>query len=426
MSGKVIGYELNDRYSQISYFDEKQQEPMTVESNAEHSQIPLIIGLYEQGWVYGSEAKRLQEKHAGLFVDDLYGRVRRQEKVILGDKTYESIWLLAKFVELTLMEFEAVAGIVFTVPEMSVDVGKMLKGIGQRAGIEKANVYVQDYKESFCNYMLYQPKELWQYEAALFYCDRHEVKAYMLRKLRTGSGKGSEVFVTVDEVASAQMQELAAIYPVLNVDRAKDADTRFCQFIQGVFDKKLVSSVFLVGEGFENNWYPQSLRVLCNGRRAFQGNNLYSKGACYTAYKRNLQEKEHAIYLDESKMTEQICIRIRNHGQEEWFPLVSWGTRWYEADTRLEVIPASTQQLELHVESLARAQVQALTIPLERLPKRKDYSLRLEIKVIFIDDKTCKICLRDMGFGEFFPATDFKEEFEIQLGGVNGQFHSLS
>ena len=75
---------------------------------------------------------------------------------------------------------------VFTVPRMSVDIGKILKGIGQRIGVAKDCIYVQDYKESFCNYMLYQPKELWHYEAALFHCDRHEVRAYMLRKLRMG------------------------------------------------------------------------------------------------------------------------------------------------------------------------------------------------------------------------------------------------
>ena len=67
--------------------------------------------------------------------------------------------------------------------------------------------------------------------------------------------------MTVDEVASAQMKELAAVYPVLNVDRAKAADNRFKQFVQGVFDKKLVSSVFLTGEGFENKLgYPLSLK----------------------------------------------------------------------------------------------------------------------------------------------------------------------
>ena len=33
---------------------------------------------------------------------------------------------------------------------------------------------------------------------------------------------------------------------------------------------------------------------------------------------------------------------------------------------------------------------------------------------------------KDMGFGEFFPATDFYVEKEIHLGGSNEQFNSLS
>ena len=76
-----------------------------------------------------------------------------------------------------------------------------------------------------------------------------------------------------------------------------------------MFDKKVVSSVFLTGDGFENNWYPNSLRVLCNGRRAFMGNNLYSKGACYTAMQRSMDLIDGPVYLDETKMTEQICLK---------------------------------------------------------------------------------------------------------------------
>ena len=57
----------------------------------------------------------------------------------------------------------------------------MLKGIGKHIGVPGECVFVQDYKESFCQYMFYQPKELWQYESALFYCDAQEIRAYMLQ-----------------------------------------------------------------------------------------------------------------------------------------------------------------------------------------------------------------------------------------------------
>ena len=388
MSNSIIGYELNERYCQISYYHEENQEPQTLETIA-----------------YSAH--------------NLYMRAIRHE-------SDEIVHLLREFIENSLSRFESIGQIVFTVPELNVDIVRMLKGIAKRMGIDKNNVYVQDYKESFCNFMIYQPKELWQYEAALFHCDRHEVKAYMLRKLRTGYGKGRDAFITVDEVASARMEELAAVYPVLNVDRAKEADIQFKQFVQGVFDKKLVSSVFLVGEGFENNWYPQSLKVLCNGRRAFLGNNLYSKGACYAAYKRSLEYEDSLIYLDETKMMDQICLRLRMQGVDKWYPIVSWGSRWYESDMQCEILLENTDDIEIHIESLVGAEMRVERVSLEGLPKRKNYTLRLQVKVMMRNEKCCCISFKDMGFGEFFLATDFYVEKEIHLGGSNEQFNSLS
>ena len=222
------------------------------------------------------------------------------------------------------------------------------------------------------------------------------------------------------------MKELAAIYPVLNVDKAKDADDRFRSFIQGVFDKKVVSSVFLIGEGFENNWYPNSLKVLCNGRRAFLGNNLYSKGACYAAYRNGRDFEDSPVYLDDSKMMEQVCLKMRVRGKECWYPIVEWGTHWYESDGQWDVLLEDTSDIEIHIESLASGELQAETVSLAGLPERKDYAMRLQIKTMFIDDRTCKVIFKDAGFGEFFPATDFQIEKIIHLGGSNGQFNSMS
>lgn len=426
MTGEIIGYDLNEKYCQISFYNDEQQEPQTMETVVDNYQIPLVIGKHGDSWYIGNDAKRLAVTKNGPTVQDLYTKAMKQEKVKLGKQTFEAVWLLAKFVEISLQRFQNIEQLVFTVPELNVDVGRVLKSIGQRVGAAKNHVYVQDYKESFCNYMLYQPKELWQYEAALFQCDRHEVKAYMLRKLHTGFGKGKDSFVTVDEVASAQMAELAAVYPVLNVDRAKDADACFKQFVQGVFSKKLVSSVFLVGEGFENNWYPQSLKVLCNGRRTFLGNNLYSKGACYTAFRRSMEFVEGPIYLDETKMMEQICLKMRVDGLDKWQPIVSWGNRWYEADSQFEILLENTEDIEIHVESLVGADMKVEKVSLKGLPERNNYTLRLQVQTLFLDEKTCRISFQDIGFGEFFPATDFCVEKEIQLGGSNGQYNSLS
>ena len=423
---KILGIELNEKFCQISYYEPEKHEPETLEVSVDNFQIPMILGKLQDEWVYGKDAVQLASVEEKCTVSDLYTKAVKQEKVKIGGQVKDGVWLLAKYLQLALERFENIERITFSVPKTDIDISKMLKGMGRFLGIPKENIAVQDFKESFCHYMFYQPKELWQYEAALFYCDRNEIRAYMLRKLKTVSGRGADMFVTVDQVANAQMKELAAVYPVLNADKAKDADERFRAFIQSVFEKKVVSSVFLTGEGFENNWYPLSLKVLCNGRRAFIGNNLYSKGACYHAWHQTREEDEIPVYLDDSKMMEQVCLRMRVHGKEGWYPIVQWGSHWYESDGQWEVLLEDTSDIEIHIESLATGELEAETVSLEGLKSRRDYALRLQIETIFLDERTCKIIFKDIGFGEFYPASDFQVEKIIHLGGSHGQFNSLS
>lgn len=424
--GHVIGIELNDKMCQVSFYDEGIREPHTMEANADNYQIPLVIGRKGGSWVYGKEAQKEDAVGNAVCVYDLLSFAKSHELIQLGDKMYEGIWLLSMYIQLVLKNYKKIDSIAFTIPAMDVDLVQILKSVGQKLGVPKEHIYVQDYKESFCYYMFYQPKELWQYEAALFYCDKDVVKAFMLRKLKTGFGKGHDSFVTVDEVASAEMKELREVYPVLNVDKAKDADEAFKRFIQSVFDKRLISSVFLTGEGFENNWYPNSLRTLCNGRRAFQGNNLYSKGACYAAYNRAVEHQDIPVYLDETKMTEQICFKLRVRGVEEWYPIVSWGTRWYEGERQFDILLEDTEDIEIHVESLEKKEKEVIRVPMEGLPKRGNYTLRLQVSIVFDDEKICRITWKDVGFGTFFEPSGFQTETVIQLGGNHGQFNSMS
>ena len=156
------------------------------------------------------------------------------------------------------------------------------------------------------------------------------------------------------------------------------------------------------------------------------GNNLYSKGACYTSLRKYKGYTNGPVYLDNTRMTEQISLRMRVDGKEGWYPIVAWGKRWYEADGQWEVILEDTSDIEVHVESLAGDELHVETISLEGLTERKDYSLRLQIAVMFLDEKTCRMTLRDVGFGEFFPPTGFYTEKVISLGGSNGQFNSMS
>ena len=51
--GSIIGYEINEKTCQISYYNDQQLEPETLEAESDNYQIPLIIGKMWDTWAYG-------------------------------------------------------------------------------------------------------------------------------------------------------------------------------------------------------------------------------------------------------------------------------------------------------------------------------------------------------------------------------------
>ena len=89
MQGNIIGYEINEKTCQISFYNDQQLEPETLESESDNYQIPLIIGKLRDTWAYGKEAKRLVSISEGFTVTRLLERSLAGEKVefeVSGDK----------------------------------------------------------------------------------------------------------------------------------------------------------------------------------------------------------------------------------------------------------------------------------------------------------------------------------------------------
>lgn len=423
--GKIIGYDINDNFCQISWYNETTGEPETYEASPESFQIPTVICKRNTIWAIGIEAKRLQILHEGKIYNELLGRSARKETVKLDNHNYDVRKLLSRFIKMSLESFSEIGAIVFSVPVINEEVSKVLKEAAQSMNIPQEYVFIQDYRESFSYYMLNQPKELWQYEAGLFYCDKKEVRACMMQKIQTKI-KSKSIFITVKDIAFAPKEEMDAIFPLLHGEKAREADDRFQLFIENVFYQKMVSSVYLIGEGFENNWYPNSLKLLCNGRRAFMGNNLFSKGACYRAYEKRTHQDNGYIYIDENKLTENVSMLIRQGNEEKWFPLISWGSQPSECNQSWEFLIEDTEDIDLYVESIYLGELARHEISLEEIPERTSYSTRLLVEVQVIDENHYSIGFKDLGFGDFFPASDFERKIIIELGGIHGQCHTLS
>ena len=65
MTGSIIGYDLNEKYCQISFYSEEQQEPETMETTLDNYQIPLAVGKKDKEWVIGNDARHLSVANQG-------------------------------------------------------------------------------------------------------------------------------------------------------------------------------------------------------------------------------------------------------------------------------------------------------------------------------------------------------------------------
>ena len=175
--------------------------------------------------------------------------------------------------------------------------------------------------------------------------------------------------------------------------------------------------VYLIGDGYKDGWASESLRYLCRGRRVFQGNNLYSKGACY-----GIREKlgiepigEEYVFLGLDKLKANIGMRVLRRGEESYFALMDAGVNWFETKKEFHVILEDGDALSLLLTPLDGQEPKQVDMILEGIEKRPRWTTRLEIKTEMLSERELSVRVKDLGFGSFFPASggEWNKVFEI-------------
>ena len=170
----------------------------------------------------------------------------------------------------------------------------------------------------------------------------------------------------------------------------------------------------LIGEAFSRDWMKESLRYLCKGRRVFQGNNLFSKGACYGMMERLTpgENGKNHVFLGKDKLKSNIGMKVLRQGEESYQALLDAGINWYEAKNTMEFYLLEGRAVEILITSLTGKGNRIARIVPEEL---QEGIIRLRISVEMRDDTHLKVELEDLGFGTFRAATHhiWKEEIEL-------------
>lgn len=423
-AGLVVGYDLGNYVSQISYGFAGEIEPETLSTVAggESYNIPTKLAkrYNVNQWFYGKDAVKAAQEEEGTLVEGLLALARGGEMVEIEGNTFDPAAMLALFMKRTMSLMTAIAPIekievfIVTVDSLDRQTIEILNRAVAGIGLKTEKIYFQSYMESFYYYMISQPEELWRRQVALYDFAGDYMRVYRMECNR--HTRPVVAFIDRQDYDRMRREELSAE----EEERKRTAermDAYFSEIIRETEEGRILSSAYLIGEGFNGEWTTESLKQLCRNKRVFQGNNLYSKGACYSGAERIFPSengKTH-VFLGNDKLKSNIGMQVLRKGEDSYLALLDAGVNWFEAKRECEFILENGSQVAILVTPLNGRQIKEIILHMDGLRERPERTTRVHLKIYMDGEHEACVELTDYGFGDLFPGTGqvWKEQFEV-------------
>lgn len=408
VSKVCVGYEMGREYSQICvYSPETGLEPVSVATvlGGDKIKIPILLAkrIKVEQWYYGEEAVRKVEQQEALPVENLYENAVKQEKISLEDKEYEAELLFQMFVKKSLnlvisyVPLENISHCTFCVENLGRKEVSLWKRTFDALSVLKGKCSLISYSEGFAYYSAFQEEKFWERGILLLEYNDRFIKAKSLR------------------ISKRTIPHLIQIEEHEGCELERD-DSAFFELVKNLFQKIKAGTVYLVGEGFREVWYGETLKLLCQGRRVFKGQNLYGLGAVQYAGMKLEETGQPCLYLGEQQIKVNFFLKALDRGRETDYELLSAELHWYEAEKYLEVVTGYESEVVIYARGLDGKCEEELKVSLKDFPVREDKATRLGIKIYFEDNTLGVIEVTDLGFGEIYSSTGkvWMEGFDLQ------------
>ena len=407
----VLGYELGKGHVQISYQKIGDKEPQTVSLVAEQELYNIPFALYKQDdknlWYIGKEAIAKQEELGGVLLTNLLENACREEQIELNLEVYDWAALLALFVKRSLhylsliTSVEKIAGIMFTVDDLDQHTVEVLRKMEEYLQLPHITILFCGKEESFFYYNLHTDPSLWNNQVMLYEMQQNQLESYSLTLNRA-----TKPTVTLIEKKEYQSFPVVGEYPTSEEEKQLWDET-FLQCVQEDVEGKIVSTVYLIGEGFQGEWYRKSVRFLCGKRRVFLGNNLYSKGACYGFLDKMDPGELSAsyVYLGTDKLKANVGMELLRQGAPSYLAILDGGISWYDGKKEWDMILEDENRIVIKVVPLDGKNVTRTEIVLHGLQMQKMPYCRIHVEGYMENPNQLKLKIWDKGFGEFYPST---------------------
>ena len=404
----LVGIDLGRQISQISCFDNKIYEPVPVgrmRGDGREYEIPVAFAINKQTneWLWGSDAVEAGEEF--IHINNLLEHLKSTEKFEVMGYTFRSKEVLKRFLikELSLLKEyypnDTIKRLVISIEDEDRKVAEKIADICEELGIGADRLVIQTHKQSYMYYAVSQAKELWMNNVGMF--------EYNLDGL--SYSQISIDMKSLPYIVGVEKRALSDVMPYEMLSGTDDARLgyAFINVANTALHKQMVTTIYVTGSGFEGRWASDALKSLCNGRRVFRGQNLFTKGACYAARELSGEGKlKDFIFLDEDMITTDILIRTYHNAKFGEVVLAKAGSRWKEVDASIDVIPDDEEEIQIIARNVLLHEAKAHILSLNGFTGRENRMTRFTVRIRFAGKDTCIVTLKDNGFGEFCPSTN--------------------
>ncbi len=358
--------------------------PLTAKAALDYSmrtRIPGITSLYgnfsEEPLEFGGEKKTAEELFS-MYLQSVFSSIR---------KRYGGA---------------AIAKIGITGERMTSEHICQMQRVLARLGYEKEKIFFSTHADAFLWYELCESNGV-KHSSMTMDFDSKGMLSYVL----TPAEENTPCYVTTTDYSELLPGGLSGL---LDATEQKNC---FKSVTETALARKQPATLYVTGAFIEEPEITGVLQKLSTGqRRIFAGRGLYCLGACWQAVKEKLPKETIAdrqifyhVYLDAYKDAQEGPVR-----------LLKAGTDLDEAQTQVQVILDDTMELKFRMEDVRGKEPVTVTFQPENFLKRENRTIRFLIELQFLDYETLIIKVRDIGFGEIYPATYRVWEQMVHLG----------
>ena len=422
-SGEIaVGFDLTDTYSQVSYakIDDDTIETLSTVSGSSSYRVPTALFKRREvnQWYAGKDAVKSKDED-GFFVDGLLSKARNLTEIMVGDEAFRPSALIALFMKRTMSLVNMVAPLskitsfMVTVDTLDEKMVNILSEAVASLGLKTTNVFFQSHMESFYYYTIYQPEELWKKDVLLLDFTGEHLKSFHMECNKNTTPVVA--FIDPNTYIAFKTAPLDEIVP--ESAEAKAADEELRRIVEDLTSERVFSSVYFIGEAFKQYIFRESVKLMCRKGRVFEGNNLYSKGAAFSAKNKvckTLLSESH-VFLGNDKLKCNVGVNVFKRGESGYLALLNAGVNWFEAKRECDFYLDKGNKVSLVITPLTGKNPEVVDVTLSDLPKRPPKATRLHMELSMLSENTLQVVVNDLGFGELYPASGivWKEVIEV-------------